>query len=165
MKVNTALSFLCLGAGLWLTQDEKWQRSRRICGFFIIIIAGLTLAEYAFYTSFGIDQLLFRDTRTPSLSAYPGRMAVATATCFILLGLAVALLGTKKAVALRRSLVAVCVAHLTRSSVRLLVWSPVTLLDYRLFHSRGAYCGWFLCSLFSLLSCSTRPRDSVHRCE
>jgi len=108
MKVNTALSFLCLGTGLWLGQDDKWQRSRRVLGFFVVIIAGLTLAEYALHVSLGIDQLLFRDTRTPSLSAYPGRMAIATATCFILLGLAVTLLGTNKAVALQRSLVAVC---------------------------------------------------------
>jgi PAS domain S-box-containing protein len=110
MKVNTALSFLCLGAGLWLAQDDKWQRSRRVLGFFVVIIAGLTLAEYAFHISLGIDQLLFRDTRTPSLSAYPGRMAIATATCFLLLGLAVTLLGTKKAIALQRSLVAVSFA-------------------------------------------------------
>ncbi|HXW92180.1 MAG TPA: PAS domain S-box protein [Terriglobales bacterium] len=110
MKVNTALSFLCLGVGLWLAQDDKWQRSRRILGFLVVIVAGLTLTEYAFHISLGIDQLLFRDTRTPSLSAYPGRMAIATAICFILLGLAVALLGTKKAVALQRSLVAVCFA-------------------------------------------------------
>ena len=110
MKVNAALSFLCLGAGLWLAQNDKWQRSRRILGFFVVIIAGLTLAEYAFHASFGIDQLLFRDTRTPSFSAYPGRMAIATATCFLLLGLAITLSGTKKAVALQRSVVAVCFA-------------------------------------------------------
>jgi PAS domain S-box-containing protein len=110
MKVNTALSFLCLGVGLWLAQDKKWQRIRRILGLFVVVVAGLTLVEYAFHVSVGIDQLLFRDTRTPSLSAYPGRMAIATATCFVLLGLAVALLGTKKAVALRHSLVAVCFA-------------------------------------------------------
>jgi PAS domain S-box-containing protein len=110
MKVNTAMSFLCLGTGLWLAQGDKWQRSRRILGFFVVTIAGLTLAEYAFHVSFGIDQLLFRDTRTPSLSAYPGRMAIATAICFLLLGLAVALLGTKKAAALQRSLVAACFA-------------------------------------------------------
>jgi PAS domain S-box-containing protein len=110
MKANTALSFLCLGAGLWLAQDDKWQRGRRILGSFVVIIAGLTLAEYAFHASFGIDQLLFRDARTSSLSAYPGRMAIATATCFLLLGVAVTLLGTKKAVALQRSLVGVCFA-------------------------------------------------------
>jgi hypothetical protein len=70
MKVNTALCFLFLGAGLWLAHDDKRQRSRRILGLAVAIIAGATLAEYAFHVSLGIDQLLFRDTRIPSLSAY-----------------------------------------------------------------------------------------------
>jgi PAS domain S-box-containing protein len=107
MKVNTALSFLCLGAGLWLARSDKWQR-RRFLGLLVVGIAGLTLAEYAFHVSLGIDQLFFPDTRTPSAFANPGRMAVATATCFLLLGLAVTLLGSKKAVTLQRSLVAAC---------------------------------------------------------
>jgi PAS domain S-box-containing protein len=109
-KVNTALSFLCLGTALWLAQNDKWQRSRRILGLLVVIIGGLTLAEYAFHVSLGIDQLLFRDTRSPSLSAYPGRMAIATAICFVFLGLVVAFLGLKKALVLQRSLVAICFA-------------------------------------------------------
>ena len=110
MKVNTALSFLCLGAGLWLADNDERQGIRRILGLLVIIIAGSTLAEYAFHISLGIDQLLLRDTRTPSLSAYPGRMAIATAICFLFLGSAVMLLGLKKALALQRSLVAACFA-------------------------------------------------------
>src|SRR6516164_290766 len=108
MKVNTALSFLCLGAGLWLAHDDKRQRSRRILGLLVVIIAGLTLAEYAFHINLGIDQLLFRDTRTPSLSAYPGRMAIATAICFLSLGSAVAFLGLKNTLTLQRTLVGAC---------------------------------------------------------
>jgi PAS domain S-box-containing protein len=110
MKVNTALSFLCLGAGLWLAQDDKWQRSRRILGLLVVVIAGLTLAEYGLHANFGIDQLLFRDTRISSFSAYPGRMAIATAICFLFLGLAVTFLGIRKAIALRHTLVALCFA-------------------------------------------------------
>jgi len=110
MKVNTALSFLLLGAGLWLAHDDKRQRSRRILGLAVAIIAGATLAEYAFHVSLGIDQLLFRDTRTPSLSVYPGRMAIATALCFLFLGLAVAFLGVRKAIVVQRALVAACFA-------------------------------------------------------
>src|SRR6516225_7976420 len=108
MKVNTALSFLCLGAGLWLAHNDDRKRTRRILGLLVVIIAGATLAEYAFHVNLGIDQLLFRDTRTASLSAYPGRMAVATAKCFLPLGLVVAFLGIKKAIVLQRALVAVC---------------------------------------------------------
>jgi PAS domain S-box-containing protein len=108
MKVNTTLSFLCLGAGLWLADNDERQGIRRVLGLLVIIIAGSTLAEYAFHISLGIDQLLLRDTRTPSLSAYPGRMAIATAICFLFLGFAVMLLGLKKALALQRSLVVAC---------------------------------------------------------
>jgi PAS domain S-box-containing protein len=110
MKVNTALSFLCLGAGLWLAGNDERRRSRSILGLLVVIIAGLTLAEYAFHISLGIDQLLFRDTRTPSLSAYPGRMAIATAICFLLLGSAVMFLGSKKGLVLQRALVVACFA-------------------------------------------------------
>jgi PAS domain S-box-containing protein len=110
MKVDTALSFLLLGAGLCLAQDHERQRTRRILGLVVVVIAGATLVEYAFQVSLGIDQLIFRDTRTPSLSAYPGRMAIATAICFVLLGLAVTFLGTKKAIALQHALVASCLA-------------------------------------------------------
>ena len=110
MKVNTALSFLCLGAGLWLAHNDDRKRTRRILGLLVVIIAGATLAEYAFHVSLGIDQLLFRDTRTPSLSAYPGRMAIPTAICFVLLGLAVTSLGLKNVLVLQRSLVGACFA-------------------------------------------------------
>jgi PAS domain S-box-containing protein len=110
MKVNTALSFLCLGAGLWLAGNDERQRSRSILGLLVVIIAGSTLAEYAFHISLGIDQLLIRDTRAPSLSAYPGRMAIATAICFLFLGSAVMFLGLKKALVLQRALVVACFA-------------------------------------------------------
>jgi PAS domain S-box-containing protein len=108
MKVNTALSFLCLGAGLSLAHNDDRKHTRRILGLLVVVIAGATLVEYAFHISLGIDQLLFRDTRTASLSAYPGRMAIATAICFLLLGLAVAFLGIKKAIVLQRALVGAC---------------------------------------------------------
>lgn len=110
MKVNTALSFLLLGAGLWLAHNDKRQRSRRILGLVVAVVGGATLVEYAFHVSLGIDQVLFRDTRTPSLSAYPGRMAIATAICFVILGLAVSFFETKKAIALQHALVASCFA-------------------------------------------------------
>ena len=59
MKVNTALSFLCLGVGLWLARNDDRKRTRRILGLLVVIIAGSTLAEYAFHVDLGIDQLLF----------------------------------------------------------------------------------------------------------
>jgi PAS domain S-box-containing protein len=108
MKVNAALSFLFLGAGLWLAHNDQRPRSRRILAFLVIIIAVVTLTEYAFHIGLGIDQFLFRDTSAPSLTAYPGRMGVATAICFLLLGSAVTCLGLNRAIALQRALVGAC---------------------------------------------------------
>jgi len=109
MKFNTAVLFLCLGIGIWMAADEQWQRSRRILGGIVVVTSGLTLAEYAFNIGLGIDQLFLRDTHT-SFAAYPGRMAIATATCFLLLGLAVLPLGLKKSRALQRAGVMICLA-------------------------------------------------------
>src|SRR5262252_5503719 len=49
MKVNTALSFLCLSTALWFAGNDKRQRSRRMLGLLVLIIGGATLAEYAFH--------------------------------------------------------------------------------------------------------------------
>ena len=110
MKVNAALAFVCLGAALWLARNDERPRSRRILGLLVVIIAGATLAEYAFHVNLGIDQLLFLDTSPALLSAYPGRMAISTAACFLLLGLAVTFLGTRKALTLQRVPVHACFA-------------------------------------------------------
>ena len=108
MKANTALCFLLLGAGLWLAHTH--ERIRRVLGFLVVVIAAATLAEYVFNVNLRIDQLLLRDTRIPSLPPYPGRMAVASAICFVFLGLAVTFLGVKKVNVLLRALVAACFA-------------------------------------------------------
>jgi PAS domain S-box-containing protein len=76
----------------------------------VVVIAGLTLAEYALHVSLGIDQLFFLDMRTPSSLAYPGRMATVTAICFLCLGLAVTFLGLNKLIAVQHALVASCLA-------------------------------------------------------
>ena len=110
MKVNTALSFLCLGGALCLARNDEWQRSRRIFGLLVVITGGATLAEYALHVELGIDQFLFRDTRTSSLSAYPGRMAISTAICFLFLGSAIMFLESKKVLAVRHLLVGTCFA-------------------------------------------------------
>src|SRR5215467_2124344 len=105
MKVNTALSFLFLSAGLWLASNDERPRRRRLLGLLVVIVSGATLAEYVFHVQLGIDQLFFHDNRTPSLSAFHGRMAISTAICLLFLGCAVTLIGTKVALALRNSLV------------------------------------------------------------
>ncbi len=97
MKANTALAFLCLGMAA--TLFAKPVRAGRDFGRFApwiagvaIVIGALTLAEYIFRTSLGIDELLFRDPVLTTGTSNPGRMAPNTAFNFLILGIAVALL-------------------------------------------------------------------------
>lgn len=87
MKPNTALLFVCLGAGLWFTAHAHSSTARRFFSLVVITIAVLTLAEYVFDVDLGIDQMLFPDTSASTTA--PGRMAPATAFNFLLLGLTV----------------------------------------------------------------------------
>jgi PAS domain S-box-containing protein len=107
IKFNTAVLFLCLGIALWMTDSDERKYGRRILGLLVAIVAGSTLAEYAFDINIGIDEFFFRDTHT---AIHPGRMSVATATCFLLLGLDVLPTAQKKMRRLQRHGMMVCFA-------------------------------------------------------
>ncbi|BBD57957.1 two-component hybrid sensor and regulator [Nostoc sp. HK-01] len=111
MKANTALCFILLGMSLWLSQinknkqtdvdfRQKLKRRRQVIYLWLaralslipIIIALLTIIQYLFGRNFGVDELLFRDTQTPLLTSYPGRMGLNTAANFFFLGCALELL-------------------------------------------------------------------------
>lgn len=86
MKANTAALFVCTGLSLWAVGKRESPRHRWAgIGLAIVVLGGslLTLAEYAFDSDFGIDQLLARDAES---RVFPGRMAVVTATLFTLIG-------------------------------------------------------------------------------
>jgi len=87
MKSNTAVLFILLAIGLWLARSRAPRaiRAKHALGLIVALGAVVTLAEYVVDLDLGIDELLFRDTRSV---AYPGRMAPATALSFLLLGLA-----------------------------------------------------------------------------
>lgn len=98
MKVNTAVAMVAAGLGLAL-----WHRARRTRSsvIFVLAIPGLliaviTLCEYAFASDLHFDQLLFRD---PARLAYPGRMAHITALNLLMIGLALASLARQKIIA------------------------------------------------------------------
>ncbi|HLO51786.1 MAG TPA: PAS domain S-box protein [Kamptonema sp.] len=96
MKANTAICFLFAGLSLMLLHHQRLTRlyyrvSQGLAGA-IAIIGLLTLSEYLFGWNLNIDRLLFRDvvsTTTP----YAGRMGVNTALNFVLMGVALLLLG------------------------------------------------------------------------
>ncbi len=80
MKFNTALLFLL--ASISIIVSHKNPKLKSLLALLILLISSLTLLQYIFQISFGIDQLFIKDlNETP----YPGRMSIATAINFILI--------------------------------------------------------------------------------
>ena len=86
MQYNTALGFFLCGIGLFSITFAR-PHFAMACGGTVIMIGCLTLIEYIFGVSLGIDQLLMKHYITVETS-HPGRMAPNTALCFALTGAA-----------------------------------------------------------------------------
>ncbi|WP_017315761.1 PAS domain-containing sensor histidine kinase [Mastigocladopsis repens] len=108
MKANTAIAFLLSGVSLWLllkTQERKrggFPISPRFhvliaqsCAIAVMLFGLLTLCQYLFGWNIGIDELLFRDLRKAVETSHQGRMGTNTAGNFVLIGVALWLLGQK----------------------------------------------------------------------
>ncbi len=96
MKANTALGFIVTGiAGTLLAtaQDSRASRLAIRALAAVAIAAGLlTLGEYVFGVSLGIDEHWFRDLALADETSHPGRMAPNAAFNFSVLGIAIWLL-------------------------------------------------------------------------
>jgi len=91
MKANTALAFLLSGAALWLLQEKRAGRYvnlARALALAVALIGLLSVLENLLGWDLGIDQLLVPNSSPAGLAGAPGRMALATALNFLLLGLA-----------------------------------------------------------------------------
>jgi len=86
MQFNTALAFLATGVSLCLAAQGK-QTTAALIGSIAGILGLLTMLEYLFGVSLGIDQLLMR-TYIMTTIKYPGRMAPSAAFCFLLTSIA-----------------------------------------------------------------------------
>lgn len=90
MKVNTAIGLCASGAALACACFAS--RGSRLftaaAATLLLLIGGLTLAQYLTGWNFAIDELFVRDHSITDHQPYPGRMAPATAFCFLLAGLA-----------------------------------------------------------------------------
>ncbi len=99
MKFNTAVCFFLSGSALCLLQTESISEERRLAGRvsagIVILIAALTLGQHALQADFGIDQFLVREALDSAGKFPAGRMAWATATNFLLVGLALLALDWK----------------------------------------------------------------------
>jgi PAS domain S-box-containing protein len=92
MKGNTALAFVLAGVALVQLSGMPIPARRAAVGrwlaLLVALIGALTLCEYLFGWSLGIDELLFKDEPDAAATLVAGRMAPSTAVCFVLLGLA-----------------------------------------------------------------------------
>ena len=90
VRLNTGFCFAVAGAGLVLAGMGR-VTAARAAGVVAAVVGALTLVEYAFHTSLGIDQLVFDDG-----SRSVGRMAPNTALAFALVGVALAVLPSRR---------------------------------------------------------------------
>jgi PAS domain S-box-containing protein len=92
LKPNMATAILLCGAALLLLSRKRLTRPIRICAAAIatavIILSALTIGEYFLDWDFGIEHWLIGDVPPDLEIPHPGRMAPITATCFILVGVA-----------------------------------------------------------------------------
>ena len=89
MQFNAALA-LALGGGGLLLIVAGWRRSAQLPGLLAYTIGLLTLAEYSSDWGLGLDEL-FVDGYLNINTSHSGRMAPITASCFTLIGVALAM--------------------------------------------------------------------------
>jgi diguanylate cyclase (GGDEF)-like protein len=94
MQFNTALGFGLIGlAILGVTNNHK--KFVKYIGIGLVLLGGLTLVQHFFGINLSIDELLMKHYITVGTSQ-PGRMAPNTALNFLLSGLAILTMSTKK---------------------------------------------------------------------
>ena len=89
MQFNTALGFLLACVAIACLSRSKNQYAS-YSAILLTLLAAATLFQYITEINLGIDEL-FMDAYNVTNTTYPGRMAIGTAACFFLLGLAVLL--------------------------------------------------------------------------
>lgn len=95
MMVNTACTFTVLGMGLWCATFRASLAAsliRRLGAIMATMVGGLTLVEYVMSVDLAIDLLLPFELQHTQSILFPGRMAPATALCFLLSGFGLLLL-------------------------------------------------------------------------
>ncbi len=110
VRPNSAVAFILTGFGLWLLQEGRrtlsspvWRRVGQICAVVAIAFGLLTLGEYLFSFSMGLDHLFARDLQLPMVGLAPGRMTPTGALSLVFLGCGLLWLGWKRLYGLQPS--------------------------------------------------------------
>lgn len=107
-KTNTAVGFVLAGLSLALlarAAHSGWSRwLSRACAGVTVLLGLLSLGEYLLGIDFGIDQLLFVEPAGEVGTLAPNRMAPATAANFVLVGIALWLVGFRRTIPIAQRL-------------------------------------------------------------
>jgi signal transduction histidine kinase len=99
IRFNTTVLLLLIALGTWhQTLSRRLLVPDVLLAISVLLISGLSFAQYVLNTDFGIDQLLIADPTSAS-DVPPGRMSVLTGFCGILLGAGLGLLASRAWVA------------------------------------------------------------------
>jgi len=100
MKANAALASILAGTSIWLLRPMPATRARQVAGrafaVGVIVIAGLTLAEYVFGWDLHFDQLLFQEDVGAIGTSSPARMGANATIILTISGLAILLLDVER---------------------------------------------------------------------
>jgi PAS domain S-box-containing protein len=92
MKVNTALAMIFCGVALALLSQRQPPKIARALATTLAVLVGaigaFTLMEYLFGWNLVLDQLLFHQAASQTIPGYCGRMAPASALCFVFASIA-----------------------------------------------------------------------------
>lgn len=99
VKSDLALCFVLIGISLWLLQtriiNKRNQQIAHVLAVIVVLIGFLTIMEYISSLSFGIDQILFRESPGALNTLSPNRMEFIAALNLSLVGTALLLLGKR----------------------------------------------------------------------
>ncbi len=97
MRMNTALAFLTMCAGLFVISNygssEKRSKLPIVCGALVSLIGLAAIGEYLAGSDIGIDSFLISAPATSDGIQFPGRMSPYSAFNFVILGISLGMLG------------------------------------------------------------------------
>lgn len=97
MKANTALVLMLLGASLYATaaSTDRYKSAGRVATLIAFTLATTVFSQYGHGHDLGVDQLLFHEASGTVGTVHPGRMALNTSFCLLLVAVGLLVADTR----------------------------------------------------------------------
>lgn len=100
MKPNACLGFVLASAALWFLRDEgvtqRWGKIGIVLSWATLLLGVATSAQYVLGVDLKMDEILVQDFANSESLLYPGRMSPITSSCFVLAGMALLMLRSRR---------------------------------------------------------------------